>query len=130
MIKRHMYVLAVPNLARSSAFYRDVLGFAIHELGPGWLLYVKDGCQIMAGECRDAIPPRELGDHAYFGYLVVDDVDEYYRRVKAANVEVGKSLRDEPWGMREFGIRTADGHRIMIGSERTDAERERGRTKG
>ena len=128
MIKRHMYVLAVPNLARSSAFYRDVLGFDVRELGPGWLLYSKDGCQIMAGECADAIPPRELGDHSYFGYLVVDDVDECYRRVTEANVEVGKSLRNEPWGMREFGLRTADGHRIMIGSELSDAEPGRGRT--
>jgi uncharacterized glyoxalase superfamily protein PhnB len=72
----------------------------------------------MAGECRDAIPPRDLGDHSYFGYLIVDDVDEYYRRVVAAGSEVGKTLRDEPWGMREFGVRTADGHRLMIGGER------------
>ncbi len=122
MIKRHMYVLAVPDLTRSSVFYRDVLGFEVRELGPGWLLYVKDGCQIMAGECRDATPLREPGDHSYFGYLVVDDVDECYRRVVAANAEIGKTLRDEPWGMREFGLRTADGHRIMIGSERHKAE--------
>ena len=130
MIKRHMYVLAVPDLTRSSAFYRDVLGFEVRELGPGWLLYVKDGCQIMAGECRDAIPPRELGDHSYFGYLVVDDVDEYYRRLVAAKAEIGKTLRDEPWGMREFGCRTVDGHRIMIGSERHQAESAGGRTRG
>jgi catechol 2,3-dioxygenase-like lactoylglutathione lyase family enzyme len=130
VINRHMYVLAVPNLARSSAFYRDVLGFDIRELGPGWLLYVKDACQIMAGECPDAIPARELGDHSYFGYLVVDNADEYYRCVTAANVEIGKTLRDEPWGMGEFGLRTADGHRIMIGSERTDAGPGRGRTRG
>jgi len=29
-----------------------------------------------------------------------------------------EALRDEPWGMREFGLRTADGHRLMIGSPR------------
>jgi hypothetical protein len=27
-----------------------------------------------------------------------------------------KPLRIEPWGMREFGIRTIDGHRMMFGS--------------
>jgi hypothetical protein len=27
-----------------------------------------------------------------------------------------KPLRDEPWGMRELGIRTVDGHRIMFGT--------------
>ena len=118
MIRRHMYVLAVPNLARSSAFYRDVLGFTVQEMARGWLLYVKDSCRIMAGECPDAIPARELGDHSYFAYLEVDGVDEYHQRAVTAGAEIVKTLRDEPWSMREFGLRTADGHVIMIGSER------------
>jgi uncharacterized glyoxalase superfamily protein PhnB len=116
-ITRHDYVLAVPDLVRSSAFYRDALGFAIREMAPGWLLYERDGCRIMAGECTDAIPPRALGDHSYFAYLAVDDVDAYHARAVAAGAELIKTLRDEPWGMREFGLRTADGHRIMVGSE-------------
>jgi uncharacterized glyoxalase superfamily protein PhnB len=82
-------------------------------------MYVLDSCRIMAGECPDAIPPRDLGDHSYFGYLVVDDVDEYHQRAVAAGAEIVKPLRDEPWGMREFGLRTSDGHRLMVGSERS-----------
>jgi uncharacterized glyoxalase superfamily protein PhnB len=117
MINEHMYVLAVPDLAVSSAFYRDVLGFEIRELAPGWLMYASGACRIMAGECRDALPPRELGDHSYFGYLVVDDVDAYHRRVASAGGEIVKPLRTEPWGMREFAVRTVDGHRLMIGQE-------------
>lgn len=119
MITHAYHVLAVPDLAVSSAFYRDVLGFEIREMGdPGWLLYVKGACRIMAGHCPDAIPPRELGDHSYFAYLVDDDVDSVHARVVDAGAERIKPLRDEPWGMREFGLRTADGHRIMIGQER------------
>mgnify|MGYP001381359961 CR=1 FL=1 len=115
MIRRHMYVLAVPDLTRSAVFYRDVLGFEVHEMGdPGWRLFARDDCRIMAGACPDALPPRDLGDHSYFAYLVVDDVDGYLARVVAAGGEVTKALRTEPWGMREFGLRTADGHRIMI----------------
>jgi len=117
MIKEHMYVLAVPNLSRSGEFYRDVLGFEVREMGDeGWRLFVKDTCRIMAGECPDAIPPSELGDHSYFGYLVVDRVDDYHGRALARGAEILKPLRDEPWGMREFGLRTADGHRLMLGS--------------
>jgi len=116
MIRQHRYVLAVPDLARSAAFYRSVLGFEVRELAPGWMLYVKDSCSIMAGACPDAIPPSELGDHSYFAYLVVDDVDAYHERAVSLGTEIIKSLRDEPWHMREFGLRTADGHRIMIGS--------------
>jgi hypothetical protein len=32
-------------------------------------------------------------------------------------VEMMKPLTDEPWGMREFGIVSVDGHRIMFGEE-------------
>jgi predicted enzyme related to lactoylglutathione lyase len=117
MIKDHMYVLAVPDIARSGDFYREVLGFEVQEMGdPGWRLFVKDSCRIMAGACPDAIPPSELGDHSYFGYLIVEDVDDYHARAVARGALIVKPLRDEPWGMREFGLRTADGHRLMLGS--------------
>ena len=103
---------------RSGAFYRDVLGFEIREIGdPGWRMFVRDGCRIMAGECPDAIPAQQLGDHSYFGYLVVDDADAYYRHVVSAGGEIIKPLATEPWGMREFVLRTTDGHRLMIGQD-------------
>jgi uncharacterized glyoxalase superfamily protein PhnB len=118
VIRRTMFVLAVPDLARSAAFYRDVLGFEIREMGdPGWRMYVRDECRIMAGECPDAIPPAELGDHSYFAYLVVDDVDACHERVASAGAEIVKALATEKWGMREFGLRTIDGHRIMVGQD-------------
>jgi uncharacterized glyoxalase superfamily protein PhnB len=118
MIRDHMFVLAVPDLERSAAFYRDALGFEIREMGdPGWRMYVRDNCRIMAGECRDAIPAADIGYHSYFGYLMVDDADAWYKRAVDAGAEIVKPLRDEPWRMREFGLRTVDGHRIMIGHE-------------
>jgi len=115
MITRTQFVLAVPDLEKSSTFYRNALGFTIHEMAPGWLRYERDGVSIMAGECPDALPPRELGDHSYFAYLVVDDLDAMHARLLAAHAEVTKPPRAEPWGMRELGFRTADGHRIMLG---------------
>ncbi len=118
MIQRTLYVLAVSDLTASSEYYRDVLGFEVHEIGdPGWRMFTRDGCKIMVGECPDATPPGELGDHSYFGYFVVDDVDAYYQSIVANGGAVTKPLRDEPWGMREFGVRTIDGHRVMIGQE-------------
>ena len=113
-VTKTRFVIAVPNLARSSTFYRDVLGFDIEELAPGWLVYRSGSCIIMAGECADAIPPSELGDHRYFAYLEINDIDSFHSRVTAAGAKIGKSLRNEPWGMREFGLTTIDGHRIMF----------------
>ena len=123
MIRHTMFVLAVHDLERSAAFYRDVLGFGIHEIGdPGWRLLARDGCRIMIGECPDALPADELGDHSYFAYLEVDDAEAYYERAVAQEADLIKSLTDEPWGMREFGLRTLDGHRIMVGQDLDDAE--------
>ena len=122
-ISKSRFVIAVPDLKVSAAFYRDVLGFTIHPTPhPGIAFYTSGACTIMAGECRDALPPRELGDHSYFAYLEVDDGDALYERLRGAGVEIGQPPRQEPWGMTEFGIRTVDGHRIMFGSPTRPAE--------
>lgn len=118
MIVGTKFVIAVPDLQKSLAFYRDVLGFEIREIGdPGWRFFIKDACCIMAGECPDATPPVQLGDHSYFAYIEVDEIDGYFQQVKDAGASILKEPRSEPWGMREFAIRTADGHRIMFGLE-------------
>ena len=113
----HRYVIAIPDLAASAEYYRSVLGFAVREIGdPGWRFFERDGCIIMAGECPDALPQADLGDHSYFASIVVDDIDAYCAEVSAAGAALIKPLWTEPWGMREFAVRTADGHRIMFGS--------------
>lgn len=117
MIRSSRHVIAVQDLERSARYYREVLGFEVRTVGdPGWRFLLRDGCFIMAGECRDALPPAQLGDHSYFAYLEVDAIDALYAELAERRAELVKPLRDEPWGMREFGIRTVDGHRIMFGS--------------
>ncbi len=74
MIRRNMHVLAVRDLQESMTSYRDVLGFSIIEIGDdGWRLFERDECRIMAGHCPDSTPARDLGDHSYFAYFVVDN---------------------------------------------------------
>jgi uncharacterized glyoxalase superfamily protein PhnB len=70
----------------------------------------------MAGECPDALSPAALGDHSYFAYLEVDDAEKLYASVVSAGADIIKALRIEPWRMREFGLRTIDGHRMMFGT--------------
>ena len=116
MLRSPRYVIAVHDLERSARYYRDVLGFEVREVGdPGWRFFVRDECFIMAGECPDALAPEQLGDHSYFAYVIVESIDELYTTVTANGATTIKPLRDEPWGMREFGIRTVDGHRMMFG---------------
>lgn len=115
ILKNH-YVLAVPDSARSARFFVDVLGFeAMPVDDDGWRFVRKDNLIVMLGSCPNAIPPDQLGDHSYFAYLVVDDVDDYFEQIRAAGAETANEPTDEPWGMRQFGLATPDGHRIMIG---------------
>jgi predicted enzyme related to lactoylglutathione lyase len=115
MITATRLVIAVHDIAASAAFYREVLGFATRELdGPRLQLYVLGACEIMAGACPDAPPVAAIGDHGYVGYLFVDDVDAIHARAVAAGVEIVKPPRDEPWRVRELGLRTVDGHRLMF----------------
>jgi predicted enzyme related to lactoylglutathione lyase len=116
MLRNPRYVLAVNDLEKSARYYRDVLGFEVREIGdPGWRFFAKDDFLILAGHCADAIPPADLGDHNYFAYVECDDIDGWYAEVVSRGAEIIKPLRNEPWGRREFGIRTIDGHRIMFG---------------
>jgi uncharacterized glyoxalase superfamily protein PhnB len=57
----------------------------------------------------------ELGDHSYVAYLHVDDVDRFHAHAIAAGAEVLKAPTDEPWRMREIGLRSPDGHRFILG---------------
>ena len=118
MVQESRYVIAVLNLKASSEYYKNVLGFEIHEMGAdGWRMFVKGRACIMAGECADEMPPSKLGDHSYFAYFVVDSIDRYYESIKGSGGKILKEIKNEPWGMREFCIQTVDGHRIMIGSD-------------
>lgn len=117
------YVIAVHNLKASADFCRDVLGFTVTGCSdPGWLFFDKDNCHIMAGECPDSISARDSQAHSYFGYIVTTDIDSYHRQVSERGAELIKPIKDEPWGMREFGVRTIDGHRIMFGAPVTPGE--------
>ncbi len=109
-------VLAVHDLDRSAAWYRDVLGCDLEDPDPGSWRFCRAGEVIfMLGRCPDVPPASELGDHRYVAYLQVDDVDGFHARAAEAGAEVLKAPTDEPWGMRELGLRSPDGHRFMLG---------------
>jgi predicted enzyme related to lactoylglutathione lyase len=122
-ILQNHHVLAVHDVRESAKFYVEALDFAVAAEPDGWIFVVKDNCMIMLGECPDDMHPSELGCHNYFAYLRVDDVDAYYAQLQQKGIGTLDGIADKPWGMREFGIKTPDGHRIMIGQiiNKTDA---------
>jgi uncharacterized glyoxalase superfamily protein PhnB len=115
------HTLAVRDLAASRAYYLHVLGMEVDFDVPGWAFLSRGPWQVMLGECVDATPAGELGDHAYVGYLNVQDIDALHAAFAGRGASVTQPLADKPWGMREFGIVTLDGHRWMFGQELADA---------
>jgi uncharacterized glyoxalase superfamily protein PhnB len=116
-ILQNHHVLAVHDARRSAEFYVRVMGFSVVAEPDGWVFVAKDDCMMMLGECPDDMPASQLGCHSYFAYLKVTDADEYYALVKARGAEILSPVEDKPWGMREFSLRTVDGHRMTIGHE-------------
>lgn len=110
------YVLAVKDLAKSVDFYKGKLGFeTIWHDGVGWHCLGRQGFEIMLGECSDDRSAFELNNHSYFAYINLEGVDDLHNELASKGVDITHQLASKPWGQREFGITTIDGHRIMFG---------------
>lgn len=112
------FVLAVPNLKTSAAYFRDALGFSLawpEDLG--WQLASRGSIRIMLGHSPEGVTPAEIGDHNYFGYFTVKNVDALYEEYLSSGAIILQSPEDKPHGMREFTVATPDGHRMMFGQE-------------
>lgn len=111
------FTLAVLDLAKSTNYYTTVLGLTVDFTAPGWTFLSRGSFRVMLGECTDAIPPAQLGDHSWYAYVTVSDAAGLFAEYSDAGAVFTQELSDKPWGMREFGVRTIDGHRIMFGQE-------------
>ena len=111
------FVLAVPDLERSAAYYREILGFGVlWEEASEWRLVERDGVRVMLGHCPKDMQPSELGSHNWFGYLEVDDVDALHAEIAGRGAACSPP-KDTHYGMREIVVTTVDGHRIVFGQQ-------------
>ena len=69
----------------------------------------------MLGHCGDQLPACDMHDHAYFAYVNCEGIDDLYRDYQQRDVIISQPISDKPWGMREFGVATPEGHRIVLG---------------
>ncbi len=112
-------VLAVRDLAVSTQFYIDVLGFKrdFGDGSDGWSFLSRDAFKIRLGECPDEKPASELGNHSYFVYLDVQGIDKLHQELLERGAPILSQPEDQPWGTREFSVSTPDGHRIRFGEQ-------------
>jgi catechol 2,3-dioxygenase-like lactoylglutathione lyase family enzyme len=84
-------ILAVRSLRTATDFYVNALGFQrdFGDESDGWSWLSRDNFRVGLGECPDAVPAHELGDHSYVAYVNVDDVDGLYSEFVSRGVRIG-----------------------------------------
>jgi catechol 2,3-dioxygenase-like lactoylglutathione lyase family enzyme len=121
MLSTFAFVLAVRDLDRSAAYYRDVLGFRLlWEDATDRRLAERDGVRLMLGHCPDEKPATEIFPHDWFGYLETDDIAALRAELIGRGADCSER-NDQPYGMREIIVTTIDGHRIVFGQDLSQA---------
>jgi predicted enzyme related to lactoylglutathione lyase len=109
-------VLAVRDLALATRFFTEVLGFTNDVENPaGWSFLARDDVRVMLGECPDEMLAEQTGNHSWFVHIIMEGLDAYHRDVVRRGAQVLTPPTDRPWGLREFVLRTPDGHRMVFG---------------
>jgi uncharacterized glyoxalase superfamily protein PhnB len=66
---------------------------------------------IMLGRPNEAYRnPKRLGGVTQSLYVYVDDVDDHFRRARAAGATITQEPKDEFWGDRQYGAEDPEGH--------------------
>jgi predicted enzyme related to lactoylglutathione lyase len=103
-------VLHVSDVAATAAFYRDVLGFTWDFGDDNYAVVWRDNSAIHF--VRDDVSP--VGVHLF---QWVKDVDAYYREIVDRGADIAKEPADQPYGLREFGLRDINGVGIVFGQD-------------
>ena len=116
---RPWHVLAVESAAVTSLYFQEKCGFEeFRAVGENdWRFLRRNDCFLMLGTCAGETPAGETGNHSYFAYWHADDVDALHQEWLEKGALIDARPVSKPWGMREFGLRTPDGHRIVVGQE-------------
>jgi uncharacterized glyoxalase superfamily protein PhnB len=109
------HVLAVKDLKTETAYYIDKLGFDRDFTAPGWEFLSFGDFKVMLGECSDEMTAEATGNHSWFAHVLLKNVDDVYREFIDRGAQILSPIQDKPWGVRDFTVKTPDGHRIVFG---------------
>ena len=115
-------IVFVGDVPRSTAFYRDVLGQPVSE-DHGTVVMFEHGFEIHDGvnllektyKKPGGFANGPQGKQNFDIYFEADDLEEAYRTVCAAGVDVIHPIEVQDWGQRVFRFHDPDGHIVEIG---------------
>jgi predicted enzyme related to lactoylglutathione lyase len=103
-------VLHVPDVVAAATFYRDVLGFTWDFGDDTYAVVWRDNSAIHFVKAEEG--PR--GVHLF---QWVKDIDSYHTEIVGRGAEPATEPRDQPYGIREFGVRDINGVTIVFGQD-------------
>ena len=120
-------LVATTDYVGTVGFYRDVLGFPVHEVwddpdGRGTLLRAVEAGLIEVVEdspSHTARPPQGVTVA-----IEVPDVDARHDRLADAGVTITQPLGDRPWGHRNVGFRDPNGLDLVLFTALGDGDEE------
>ena len=120
--------LLVADIDRSTAFYRDILGFTVKQTVPDAAPFVfvwleRDGVPVFLNDPKaiehdfPGASTRQAGGTATL-FFVITGVDALHGQI-ASKTKMVMPLKTQFYGMREFAVEDPDGH-ILTFAERVD----------
>lgn len=125
MVGRVGTILAVADVPRSLAFYRDRLGFAVEAEydDPPYATLALAGARLSLAEQGHPaddrpgvamVPPEDRARLPVVLVLEVDDCLAQYVRLRAEGVELLAEPYSPPWGGHRFFARDPDGYLVEL----------------
>ncbi|WP_319025114.1 VOC family protein [Nisaea nitritireducens] len=110
-MKRIVANLAVPDVAATTKFYRDLFDLEL-EMDLGWIatLGSEEHMRVQFSLMREGGSGAPVPDIS----VEVDDLDGMLEKVKAAGYEIEYGPADEPWGVRRFYLRDPEGRLVNV----------------
>lgn len=103
-------VLHVRDVKATAAFYRDILGFTWDFGDKIYAVVWRDNSAIHF--VRD-----DRGPNGVHLFQWAKNVDEYHRELRSRDAEIASGPTDQPYGIRELGLRDVNGVGIVFGQD-------------
>jgi catechol 2,3-dioxygenase-like lactoylglutathione lyase family enzyme len=110
-------VLQVRDVDATARHFRDKLGFKVdwkYGRPASYATLMFEGKRLHLSRRRG----RGVAMQAVAVYFWLRSVDPLAKRFRASGAKIDFGPEDFDWGMREFGVRTPDGHLLVFGAER------------
>ncbi len=107
--------LPVKNLRETLDYYRDTLGFCDE-----WLFGDKDGgirrddMRLLFGENQEHVDLINNRTNRLPLMWFVDNIDNIFSEFKERKVRIADTLREHPYGLREFAFIDINGYYIRV----------------